>query len=225
MTSAQPVLAALWDMDGVLVTTADFHFEAWSRLGHEIGHVLPRETFERTFGQRNDFILRDWVDPNISAEQIQRYADLKERYYREAVKGRVRPLPGALELLRALRAQGFRNAMASAAPRPNVELILQELDAFALFDAVVTGDDVTAGKPDPAVYLLCARRVAVSPERCLVLEDAVAGVEGAQRAGMACIGVASTHPHSLLARADLVVDNLLDVTPQTVADLILRRQR
>ncbi len=212
--------AALWDMDGVLVESGHFHFQAWSRLCREQGKMLTEEMFRVTFGQRNDFILRQWFGEEMPTGTIRRLGDLKEVYYREAVTGHVEPLPGAMELLQALKASGFRCAVASAAPPANIRLILRELRAERLFDAVVTAEDVTKGKPDPEVYLLAAQRVGVPASRCVVLEDAVAGVEGAKAAGMACIGVASNHLPAALAKADLVVGDLTAVTPMTLLALL-----
>lgn len=213
-------LAALWDMDGVLVESAAFHFEAWKRIWAEMGITLSEHDFRKNFGQRNDTIIRDMLGEDVSAQMISEIGPRKEQYYRDAVKGRVQPLPGALELLRALRAAGFRCAMASAAPRANVEFILDELKARALFDSYVCNEDVLRGKPDPQVYLLAAERVGVAPRASLVLEDAVAGVEGAKRAGMACLAVTSNHSRTALAQADVIVDSLENVTPAMIRDVI-----
>lgn len=215
-------LAALWDMDGVLVESAQFHFLAWNRAWKDMGIELSEADFRKNFGQRNDTIIRDMLGEDVAQETISRLGPLKEIYYREAVKGNVEPLPGALELLRALRVAGFRCVIASAAPRDNVNLILSELGAFDLFDGIVSYEDVTHGKPDPQVYLLAAERAGVPPARCLVLEDAVAGVEGAKRARMACIAVTSNHSRAHLARADLIVDSLSEVSPAVVRALIER---
>jgi HAD superfamily hydrolase (TIGR01509 family) len=216
------VLAALWDMDGVLVESAQFHYEAWKRAWAGIGIELSEPAFRKNFGQRNDTIIRDMLGADAQPEEVERLSVMKEQYYRDAIRGRVEPLPGAIELLDALRAAGFRCAMASAAPRANVEFILNELGAHALFDALVTNEDVLRGKPDPQVYLLAAERVGASPACSVVLEDAVAGVEGAKRAGMACLAVTSNHSRQALARADLVVDSLVEVSPATLRSLILR---
>lgn len=216
-------LAALWDMDGVLVESAPFHFVAWQKAWAEMGLSVSESDFRKNFGQRNDTIIRDMLGNDVLPQTIDSIGLKKEMYYRDAVKGHVEALPGAIDLLRSLRADGFRCAIASAAPRANVELILSELGAASLFDALVSYEDVTRGKPDPQVYLVAAQRVSVAPLRCLVLEDAVAGVEGAKAAGMACIAVTSTHPRRSLAKADLIVDSLADVTPATVRALIGRR--
>ncbi len=215
-------IAALWDMDGVLVESAPFHFVAWQRIWAELGLSVSEADFRKNFGQRNDTIIRDMLG-GVSLEIVNSIGSKKEVYYRDAVKGHVAALPGAIDLLQSLRADGFRCAIASAAPRANVELILSELGVSSLFDALVSYEDVTRGKPDPQVYLLAAERVSVAPLRCLVLEDAVAGVEGAKAAGMACIAVTSTHPRRSLAKADLIVDRLADVTPDTVRGLIERK--
>jgi HAD superfamily hydrolase (TIGR01509 family) len=216
-------IAALWDMDGVLVESAPFHFIAWQRVWAEMGLILSEADFRKNFGQRNDTIIRDMMGEDVATEIINRIGPQKELYYRDAVKGHVEALPGAIDLLRALRADGFCCAIASAAPRANVELILSELGVASLFDALVSYEDVTRGKPDPQVYLVAAQRVGAAPQRCLVLEDAVAGVEGAKAAGMACIAVTSTHPRHYLTKADLIVGTLADVTPATVRALIDRR--
>ncbi len=216
-------LAALWDMDGVLVESAPFHFAAWQRIWTELGISLTEADFRKNFGQRNDTIVHDMLGLDVAPERIETIGTRKEIYYREAVKSNVQALPGALDLLRALRAGGFRCAVASAAPRANVDLILHELGASPLFDALVSYEDVTHGKPDPQVYLLAAQRVYTPPSRCLVLEDAVAGVEGAKRANMACVAVTSNHSRQALAKADLIVDSLAQLTPDIIRELILRR--
>ena len=216
------IMAALWDMDGVLVESASFHYVAWQRVWAEMGITLTEADFRKNFGQRNDTIIRDMLGENVKLELINQIGPKKEVYYREAVSGNVEPLPGSIELLKALGESGFRCALASAAPRANVELILSELGAFPLFDALVTYEDVTRGKPDPQVYLLAGQRVHAPPERCLVLEDAVAGVQGAKAAGMACLAVTSNHPRQALAQADLIVDSLTEVSPETIRKLIAR---
>jgi HAD superfamily hydrolase (TIGR01509 family) len=225
MTRAQAngdVIAALWDMDGVLVESAPFHFVAWQRVWAEMGLTISEADFRKNFGQRNDTIIRDMLGDGATAELIERIGPMKEIYYRDAVRGHVEALPGALDLLRALRADGFRLAIASAAPRANVDLILSELGASALFDAVVSYEDVTRGKPDPQVYLLAAQRVNAPADVCVVLEDAVAGVEGAKAAAMACIAVTSNHSRHALRQADVIVDSLTEVTPASIRRMLAR---
>ncbi|MGD0116134.1 MAG: HAD family phosphatase [Dehalococcoidia bacterium] len=201
--------AVLWDMDGVLVNTAPFHYQAWRALFASLGRDLSEEEFQRTFGLRNDDILRTVLGETLP-ERLRELGDCKEELFREAIKGRIAPLPGAVDLVRRLRAAGVKQAIVSSAPRRNVETILEVLALTASFDALVTEDDVQRGKPDPQGYLLGADRVGIAPAACVVIEDAPAGVEAAKRAGMRCIGLAAARRPEELSAADLVVASLED---------------
>jgi HAD superfamily hydrolase (TIGR01509 family) len=203
--------AVLWDMDGVIVDSATYHYEAWRQALAPEGHDLAYEEFRRTFGQRNDTILRALFGQDHSDADIDRVANLKEALYRELVRTRgISPLPGVMNWLQKLREEGWRQAVASAAPRANVLAIIEALGVAPYFGALTSSEDVTRGKPDPQVYLVAASRLIVAPEHCIVIEDAPAGLEGARRAGMKCIGVTSTHDH---LEADLVVHRLDELDP------------
>jgi len=133
-------------------------------------------------------------------------------------------MPGVMELLRALAKAGFGLAIGSSAPPENIEVVLDRLQAHALFDAVVSAADVTRGKPDPQVFLTAAARLRIPPERCVVVEDAALGVEAAKAAGMATVGFISTgRTRESLAAADLVVDRLSDLSPAVFEQLLERR--
>ncbi len=203
MTAPTSPRAVLWDMDGVLVDSAEYHYAAWREALAREGVDLSYDAFRATFGQRNDTILRHLLGPDLPDSEVARIGDLKESLYRELVQTRgIAPLSGVLDWLARLRDQGWRQAIASAAPRANVDAIVRALGIAHYFGAITSSEDVTRGKPDPQVYLIAAQRLGVPPARCVVIEDAPAGVEGARRAGMRCIGVTSTHPH---LDADLVV--------------------
>ncbi len=213
------LLGALFDLDGVLVDSSQFHYESWVRLGEEVGFVMTPEFFRRTFGQRNDAIIKQLV-PHATEEQIAQWGERKEALYREVARGRLQPLPGAVELLRGLKAAGFRCALASSTPRVNIAFAIEQLGLSDVFHAFVGAEDVTKGKPDPEVFLTAAQRIGVPPERCVVFEDAVAGVIAAKRAGMKCIAVTTTNPREALSEADLVVDSLAEVTVEQVLALL-----
>jgi beta-phosphoglucomutase len=208
-------------MDGVLVDSAEYHYAAWREaLAHE-GIDLRYDDFRASFGQRNDTILRSLLGPDLSDAEVARIGDLKELRYRQLVRERgIAPLPGVLDWLARLRADGWRQAVASAAPRANVDAILDALGIAHYFGAITSSEDVARGKPDPQVYLVAAQRLGVLPARCVVVEDAPAGVQGARRAGMRCIGVTSTHPH---LDADLVVVALSDLPADSFEKLILSK--
>lgn len=210
--------AVLWDMDGVLVDSGDYHFEAWREALAREKHELDFEQFRSTFGQRNDTILRGIFGPDLSDSEIARIADYKEELYRKQVHDQgIEALPGVLHWLKQLHEAGWRQAVATAAPRENALTILDELLIEGFFGAIVSAEDVTRGKPDPQVYLTAAARLHALPGRSIVVEDAPAGLEGARRAGMRCIGVRTSHDE---LEADIVVDLLTDLPANTFDKLL-----
>lgn len=201
--------AVLWDLDGVLVDSGSFHFQAWRELFASLGREFSEADFRRTFGLRNDAILRDLLG-DLPLAEVERLGARKEALFRQAAGGNIAALPGALTLLRLLRERGFKLALVSSTPHANIELVLRSLDVEAAFDVTVAEEDVTRGKPDPEGFLLAAERLGVPPGECVVIEDAPAGVEAAKRGGMRCVGVYRGRPREALAKADLVVEDLED---------------
>jgi len=209
--------AVLWDLDGTLVDSEEYHWISWRDTMAEEAAPVTRAQFVETFGLRNDEILPEWLGPGATAERIQRVSGAKEVLYRELVRsGDLRPLPGAAEWVQRLREEGWRQAIASSAPRENVDVVLEALGLARSFDAVVSAEDVTAGKPDPQVFLKAAQRLGFAPARCVVVEDSAAGVEGARLAGMKSIGVSR---NGRLA-ADLGVRSLEDLPASAFAELV-----
>lgn len=210
--------AVLWDMDGTLLDSAAYHSEAWREVLARDGVVVTEAQFVSSFGQRNDTILREWLGADLPDSEIERIGGAKEARYRELVRERgVVLLPGVGVWLARLHAAGWRQAIASAAPRLNVEAILDALALRPFFAAITSSEDVRRGKPDPQVFLLAAERLGVPPARSIVVEDAPAGLEGARRGGMRCVGVRTSHTH---LQADLVVDSLADL-PDDAFDRLL----
>lgn len=198
----------LWDLDGTLVDSTELHWIAWRDAMADEGVPITREMFEATFGWKNEPILRRWMGESAEKERTLRIADRKERRYRAALRAQgLRPLPGAREWVERLHREGWKQAIASSAPLENVEAVLEVLDLGHDFEAIVSGDDVREGKPDPRVFLLAAERLGVAPSRAIVVEDAAAGIEGAKRAGMKSIGV---NP-KLRLDADVYVRSLEDL--------------
>jgi beta-phosphoglucomutase len=150
--------AVLWDLDGVLVDTAAHHFQAWRRLFHELGRDLSEEDFRRTFGLRNDAILRTLLG-DLPQEEVARLSRRKEEIYRQGIAGGLAPMPGVLELLRRLQRRGRGLAIVSSTPRENVDVALRSLGLSGLFDTIIAEEDVRRGKPDPEGYLLAAERL------------------------------------------------------------------
>jgi len=212
--------AVIWDMDGVIADTAPYHFKAWQEVFQKRGVNFTEEDFRRNFGQRNDTIIRNVLGEGLSPSQIDTIAGEKERNFRQRVRQHIKPLPGAIKLLKLLREYGFKIALASSAPIENIRLVTQGLDINNCFHAIVSGREVKEGKPSPQGFLLAAKKLRVAPENCIVVEDAVAGVTAAKRAGMCCLAVTNTHPRLSLKEADLIVDTLEAVTVSDLKQLL-----
>jgi beta-phosphoglucomutase len=182
--------AALWDLDGTLIDSAEQHWISWHRTMAGEAFTLTREQFRASFGQRNDRILRTWLGPDTPDATIRRIGDAKESAYRQLMReGGIAGLPGAREWIDRLAARGWQQAIASSAPRLNVEAVLEVLDWQGKFDAIVAAEDVRRGKPDPEVFLTAAARLGAAPSDCVVIEDAAPGVAAAHAGGMRVIGV------------------------------------
>jgi beta-phosphoglucomutase family hydrolase len=200
--------AVIWDMDGVIADTGPYHFKAWQDVFQKRGVNFTEEDFKRHFGQRNDTIIRSTLGEGISPGEVDAIADEKEENYRQRIAQKVKALPGAIELISSLRERGVKMAIASSAPPENIQLVTRGLGIDDCFQSIVWGREVTEGKPSPQGFLLAAKKLGVAPENCVVLEDAVAGVAAAKRAGMKCVAVTNTHPEMSLMEADVVVDTL-----------------
>jgi beta-phosphoglucomutase family hydrolase len=199
--------AVIWDMDGVLVDTGEFHYQSWKQTFEELEIAFSKEQFRETFGMNNAGILEIICSKKLPPDEEQKISEHKEELFREAVKGKAKLLPGVENTLKNFSKWNLKQAIASSAPPKNIEVLVKELNIGAYFDATVSGYDIP-GKPDPAVFLKTAQLLNVKPERCAVIEDAVAGVEGAKRAGMKCIAVTTTNTAEALSKADLIFDSL-----------------
>lgn len=216
-------LAVIFDVDGVLTDSYRPHFLSWRRMFAELGVEFTEETFRGTFGRTNRDIFLELYQGELAEEQMRTWGDRKEALYREIIAEDFTPTPGAVELIDALAAAGFRLGVGSSGPPENIALTLDKLQRADRFDAVITAAHVTVGKPNPQVFLLAAEKLGLPPAQCAVVEDAPQGVEAANRAGMASIGLTGTTTREALSHARLVVDRLVELTPQRIAALVGER--
>jgi len=219
--SESPALsrAVLWDLDGTLADSRDQHWRAWRDAMAAVNRTLTVEQFAATFGQRNDRFLRSWLGADVSEEQLARFGDEKEARYRRLIEAEgLEPLPGAASWVGRLNAAGWRQAVASSAPRQNIGVMLRAIGLDDLLEVFVGAEDVTNGKPDPEIFLTAALKLDVPPSRCIVVEDAAVGIEAAKRAGMAAIGVGV----GTGVGADVVVPTLADLTDDAFDTIVLR---
>ena len=197
----------IWDMDGVLVDTGELHYQTWNEILPSYGIPFSRQRFRLTFGMNNQGFLEYMAGKKLDPGFVREIANRKESRFRELINGSIQPLPGVVDWLTRLRSQGVRQAVASSAPQANVDVLLAVLKISDFFQAAISASEMP-GKPDPAVFLQAARLIGLSPASCVVVEDAIPGVQAARRAGMACIAVTTTNSPDALANANVVVDRL-----------------
>jgi beta-phosphoglucomutase len=215
-----PQYAVIFDIDGVLVDSYDAHFRSWQTLYGEMGIAYDEAAFAADFGRTSRDILRRTLGDDISDERIAEIDGRKESLYRDLVRRNFPAMNGARELIDALAAAGFLLAVGSSGPPENTALALEHLDPGGTIRAIVTGSDVTRGKPDPQVFQAAAERLGVPPQACAVIEDAVHGIEAARRAGMIAIALTGTVPRERFSSAQLVIESLPEISPQQIAELI-----
>ena len=185
LQSPHSVQAILWDLDGVIVDSSEWHYTAYVKVLAKRGVELTRERYYGSlFGRRNWDILRD-VLGDLPREEIEGVAREKEQTFRELARGHIEPLPGANKLLQRAHAAGLKQSIVSSTPRENIELIVETLGVREWLDAIVGEEDSERGKPDPQPFTTAADRLGVAYECCVVIEDAPEGIEAGNAAGCA----------------------------------------
>ncbi|MGD9321117.1 MAG: HAD family phosphatase [Desulfobacteraceae bacterium] len=213
----------IWNLDGVLADTAEAHFRCWVTALAEKEIPLDRPTFDGLFGMNNRDMLAQLLGRPPEPKELESITDRKEEIFRMEAQWLVRPMPGALPLLVELEGAGWLQVITSYTPKANVELVLGILGIRQRFQAVLSGEELSAIKPEPTLFLRAAETLGLSPERCVVVEDAPAGVEAAYKAGMPCIAFATTNSREALASVTssaLLFDDLTQVTEKEFSSLL-----
>lgn len=215
------MIGVLFDMDGVLVDSTKPHFEAFQKMAAIVGVPFSEELWARSIGMHNNQIFPLWLGSDLSPERVAELASEKEALYRSHAAETLKPVEGVIELIKALKVDGgFKLAVGSSGPRENVELALKIIGVKASFDAVITGSDVKHGKPDPEIFLKAASSIGLSPDACIVIEDAPQGVNAALNAKMRVIAVTTSTTKENLVRATTVVSSLKSVNPHFIRALL-----
>lgn len=211
--------AILWDLDGVIVDSADLHYRSFKIVMENHGFDFPYDTFIKSFGRNNDSILELTIGRKPETSLKEEINFQKEEWFCQHIKGNLKILPGAINWLKWFRLNGIPQAIASSAPMQNITLTLDEFGLGNYFDSVISGNRIT-GKPDPKVFLRAAAALEIPPARCIVFEDSIAGMHGALAGGMRCITVATTHPITEFSQATLQLNQLTDLTEAQIQVLI-----
>ncbi len=203
--------AILFDLDGTLTNTDPLHFKIWQELLREQGVEMDHQTYKvQISGRQNPEIIEDLL-PHFSALESEQFAEYKERLFREQTD-KLEPLDGFLHFLDWVENQQLKTAVVTNAPRQNADFMLDSLKLTPRFKTVVLGEEMTAGKPDPAPYQFCLKQFNIHPSEAIVFEDSPSGIRSAIGAGIETIGVASTHEPDSLKQlgVSLVIDNFND---------------
>jgi beta-phosphoglucomutase len=213
------IKACIFDLDGVIVDTAHYHFLAWKRLANELGIDLTLEDNERLKGvsrMHSPDIILELGGISKSQHEKEVLANKKNSWFVDYVE-RMAPeeiFPGVKQLIQRLREKGLKIALASSSK--NARTVIKLLHIQNEFDAIVDGGMITNSKPDPEIFLLAASKLGIEPKECLVFEDAEAGVEAAVAAGMKCIGIGSPDQ---LQKANHVIAKTGEFELSTLAEL------
>jgi beta-phosphoglucomutase len=213
------IQAVIFDLDGVIVDTAHYHFIAWKRLANELGIHFTEVENEQLKGvsrMRSLEIILELGNLRLSQEEMERLATKKNQWFVDYINA-MKPdeiFPGVKDMIQNIRSSGIKVALASSSK--NADTVLTLLNIMNLFDTIVDGTMITHSKPDPEIFLLAAKKLNISPTKCLVFEDAEAGVEAAIAAGMKCIGVGSPQQ---LSKATVVVPKTADFNIQKIKSI------
>lgn len=203
--------AVLFDFDGVIIDSGELHFKAWQIFCSRYGRVMTYEEFKKGFGQTNRDILQDILGRKLSEEEINKFSEEKEEIFRSIAKGKIKLIYGAADFIRMVRRQGIATALVSSTPCKNIDFILKEINLAKCFDVIISSEDVRNGKPDPEGYLKAANLLSIDPADCIVIEDAIAGIQAALAAKMKCIAITTTQPAEKLIKATYIVNSFAEI--------------
>lgn len=202
----------IFDLDGVLIDSSRIHYNGWRKVLSRFNHDLDYETFRRNyFGKRGQEVLEMiFGKGKFSSEEAKKISDEVDSNFVKNVADAGVPVRGALEVVRLLKESGEKVALATSAPRQNVNTFLDAFSLHGVFDAEVCGDDVARGKPNPEVFLKAAAQLNENPKDCVVFEDSLPGVTAAKAAGTTCVAVLTTTSREVLKAADYFIEDFLD---------------
>lgn len=202
--------AVIFDMDGVIVNTVPIHFKAWKTMFSQYGKDFTFDDYKKKVDgiPRRDGARAILTD--LSEEELEKAGSIKQRLFLEFLqKEKIQVYSTTLDLINELKVNNIKCALISASK--NCRFVIEKVNATRLFDAIVDGHQITKGKPDPQVFLIAADKLKVEPCECVVLEDAVLGVQAAKAGGMFCIGVDRYGKPERLKKADMVISDAAEI--------------
>ncbi|MBN1834274.1 MAG: beta-phosphoglucomutase family hydrolase [Spirochaetales bacterium] len=212
MAGPRGIFGAIFDMDGVLVDNASFHYRAWRQILRSRGITLTREEYDHSLnGKTPQETAKAIYGEGISPVGVRELNDRKESVYRSLYRGEVAPAPGLLRLLRELDSAGVPMALATSAEPENIEMVLAGTGTREFFPVIVDATMVRRGKPDPEIFRKAAALLGREPERCVVFEDSRLGLAAARACGAKVVAVATTLPVEQITDADMIIRDFTDL--------------
>lgn len=213
------IKGTIFDSDGVVVETVGLHFKAWKKMFSEYNKEFNFDDYKKKVDGISRISGAKAILTDLSLDEVKKAAARKQRYFLEFLeKEGVKPYPGALNLINELKKNNIKIAVISASK--NCRKVLKKAGAIDLFDVVISGHDVTKGKPNPEIFLLASERLKLNTDECVVFEDAVLGVEAAKKGGFKCIGIDRYNDPSRLKKADFVVSDLSGMNVERLEEVI-----
>lgn len=215
----------IFDMDGVLFANSDFHIEAWIVYARTFGREITAEDVRSRLGWNNRDYMRFILGRAPTEEEVEHSVVEKEEVYRTICRAHLVHPEGLLAFLKAAQAAGIKMGVATSAPPENINFTLDGLDIRKYFTVVVDATQVTKSKPDPAIYLKAAEQLGVPPETCIVFEDAIAGIQSGQAAGMTVIAITTSYPAEVLWKyaPAAVMESFTELLQETPAAAVVAR--
>jgi beta-phosphoglucomutase family hydrolase len=200
--------ALIFDLDGTLLDNNSFHRKTWEAYLKKMGKLISEEEFNAHINGRTNKDAVEYIyGRKMSEEESTKYTLEKEALYRQIYKSFIKPVPGLLNFLEILNQKNIPMAIATSGIQPNIDFMFENIPIKKYFKVIVNSSHITNGKPHPEIYLKTASLLNISPENCLVFEDAVVGINSAKAAGMKVIAVATTQTKEELSIADVIVDD------------------
>lgn len=214
-------LALLFDMDGVIAHTNPYHSKAFEAFfdKYNIPYTLP-EFEEHMYGKHNSYIMSHFFKRPILGDELLNLEQEKEALFRTIYSQHIEALPGFINFLKSAKKELLKTAVATSAPRANMDLIIDGLNIRNMMDSFMSSEDVQKHKPDPEVYLKSAANLGIAPERCIVFEDSYSGISAAKNANMKVVGVLSSHNKEELPPCDLYINDYAQIQLRSVLNLI-----
>jgi beta-phosphoglucomutase len=214
---------AIFDLDGVIVDTVPLHFEAWKHLFTDIHHIpFSKHDYENKVDGKPRIDGVRAILPNLTDEEAIKEGAIKQAYYLKLIKeGKLKKFPSSFALIKELKNHGI--LLAAASSSKNANFILEKIGLNKDFQAIISGNDFTHGKPHPEIFLNAAAKLNLTTNECVVFEDALVGVQAAKAGDFLCIGINRNHQDQNYINANLVVTDLAEVNYETLQKLYLTR--